>query len=57
VGNKGKVRSEAFKQNVSLTHKGRQRPPFTAEHRQKLSIAAKNRWAVKNNPTANPTAE
>lgn len=42
---KGRVMSDETRRKISESGKGKKRQPFTAEHRRKLSEAAKVRWA------------
>jgi len=40
----GRTLSEETRDKIRRSHKGRKKPPLTAEHRRKLSEAAKNYW-------------
>src|SRR3970040_1255088 len=45
ASNKGKVRSEEARANMSIAQKGRPRKPHSAETKAKIAKAAHKRWA------------
>jgi len=44
---KGKKHSEETRRKLSEAHKGKKLPPFSEEHKQKISEARKAYWARK----------